>query len=78
MPSQGNWALSPGAEVHCIYSDALGASVAPGAVVGAVAKVGFPGRGTSVKRMLERGMGPPEELWALVGASLGCLKTEWK
>ena len=68
----------PEVETRCIYSEAVGASVPPGAVAGAVANVGFPGRGTSVKRMLERGMGPPEELWALVGASLCCLKMEWE
>ena len=46
--------------------------------MGAVARVGFPGGGTCVKRMVERGTGPPVELCALVGAPFGCLKTEWE
>ena len=47
-----------------------------GAVVGAAARVGFPGRGTWLNRMVERGTGPPAEPWALTGAAAGCLKTE--
>ena len=43
--------------------------------MGAAAKVGFPGRGTWLNRMVERGTGPPAEVWALTGAAIGCLKT---
>ena len=43
--------------------------------MGAAAKVGFPGRGTWLKRMVERGTGPPAEVCALTGAATGCLKT---
>ncbi len=75
VPKRSMKSLSP---VQYIYSAAVGASVPPGAVVGAVARVGFPGGGTCVKRMVERGTGPPVELCALVGASFGCLKTEWE